>query len=551
MRGEQPEIRPDPTVQLMDEILDDMARGLVRVPVFQRPFVWLPDQMLALFDSIERGYPIGSLLLWQTDDDVETLPQIGGIPLPERPRGSTVSLVLDGHQRLSTLFGVLRRSGAASESDDWKWRIYRDLRAQGGDDGDRERYRHHRSERAVPEYYLPLRAVTRTMDFLRFSRVLEQQVKEVSRVDALIREAEGVAQRIKSYKMTVIRLQGASLDQAVEVYTRLNRTGTRMDADQMISALTHRANRPSLAAQIDDILDASAAAGFGELQRQAVFRSVLAIAGESDVMSPRWEAVAHRMQNRLHHAVPQTAEAIGRAVEFLQTEIGVPVARLLPYAHQLILLAVFFDRRAEPSPDQKRELRRWFWVTSWTGAFGGITSTRLRKAIDEMREFAVGACPLTVDVDDVQPMPDTFNLNSARTRAYVIWELGELPHRLNALGQPFDVKSALVANDAQGYRIVVAGDRRPANRLLMPTPPGMSVWRALDELDHLAGLQYEKVLDSHGISALSWRRYREGHLDVFVDDRHAYLENRLRVFAEGLGVPLGQSLQGDSDDDTD
>ncbi|GIF65227.1 hypothetical protein Ais01nite_32620 [Asanoa ishikariensis] len=542
---EQPEIRPDPTVQLMDEILDDMVRGRVRVPVFQRPFVWLPDQMLALFDSIERGYPIGSLLLWQTDDDVETLPEIGGITLPPREPGTTVSLVLDGHQRLSTLFGVLRRADALQEPGDWKWRIHRDLRAPRGDD----RYRHHKSEKAVPEHYLPLRAVTRTMDFLRFSRILEQQVKDVSRVEDLLREAEGVAQRIKSYKMTVIRLQGASLAQAVEVYTRLNRTGTRMDADQMISALTHRPTRAPLAAQIDDIIDAAAASGFGEVQRQAVFRSVLAISGESDVMSPRWEVVAQRMQNRLHDAIPQTAIAIGRAVEFLQGVIGVPVARLLPYAHQLLLLAIFFHHRPQPTAEQEFHLRRWFWVTSWTGAFGGITSTRLRNAISEMAAFADGAWPIAVDVEEVQPMPETFNMNSARTRAYVIWECTELPHRLNALGEPFDLKSALA--DAHGYRPIVNGDRRPANRLLMPTPPGVSIWRALEELDQLAWLSHEEVLRSHAITARSWRRFREGLPGVLVDDRHAYLESRLRAFADGLGVPLGRSLEGDSDDDTD
>src|SRR5690606_19549409 len=107
----------------------------------------------------------------------------------------------------------------------------------------------------------------------------------------------------------------------------------RMDADQMVSALTHRSARPTLASRIDDMVTAVADTGFGTVPRTAVFRTVLALGGESDVMSPRWEAVAYRMLDRLHDAVPATEQATRRAVEFLRTYAGLPLARLLPYAH--------------------------------------------------------------------------------------------------------------------------------------------------------------------------------------------------------------------------
>ncbi|WP_435122576.1 DUF262 domain-containing protein [Micromonospora tulbaghiae] len=568
MHTDQAEIRPDPTIALVDDLLGGIGRGEIRVPAFQRPFVWRPNQMLELFDSIERGYPIGSLLLWQTDVQVPSLDRIGGLRVPPPPAGRQISYLLDGHQRVSTLFGVLNRSlrdGPAEDERDWIWQIYRDLRP---DPLGSDRYRHHRSGKFSP-HLLPLAAVMRTRDFLRHFHRVELTVRDTRQVDALTREAEAVTQRIKGYKLTLVRLQGASLDQAVNVYARLNRTGTRMDPDQMVSALTYRKEQPSLASRIDDIVTAIADTGFGELPRLAVFRSLLAIAGETDIMSPRWSLVADYVQNRLHDALPQTAQAVRLAAQFLQTGVGLPHARFLPYSHQLVLLAMLFHVRPEPSGWQYDRLRRWFWVTSWSSAFAGATSTTLRKALEEMRSFGAGGSDLEPDMSDVQPMPELFNLNSARTKAYVTWEALDFPRRLDMLGQPFDVVKLLATADTQIFRHVVPKDSRPANRLVFPTTPNTGVLAALKglsptrgpglfdgdpQLSGLAGRSMtEQILESHGIPVKAWRRLCEGGNgnQIFVDDRTEYLEQRLRSFAARLDVQVGGNMEGVADVDSE
>lgn len=488
-------MRPEPQVVLIDTLLDQVEAGEVRVPQFQRPFEWRPDQMLELFDSIEKGYPIGNLLLWQTTERVPALARIGDIEVPTGDAERPVSYVLDGHQRLSTLFGVLRRHRDAPRSTDqrdWKWWIYRALGGGGGD-----RYRHHRGQDPAPASYLPLRAVSRTMDFLEFSRLLESRRDYRDRLAELIRQAEAVAHKIKNYQVSLTRLVGGSLDEAVEVYTRLNRTGMRMDPDQMVSALTYPASsRPSLAHQIDDITAGVAGTGFGVVSRTAIFRTVLAIAGEPDVMSPRWEAVAGRLATRLHDAVPNTDRAVRLATEFLQQEVRLPLAKFLPYAHQLLLLAVFFHHRPDPADEQRQELRRWFWVSSWTERFAGASYSLVRRSVEDMVEFAKDGGKLAVPAEPSRPVPGTFNLNSARTRAYVAWELQELPCRRDAAGNEFDPVTLLASADARVFWPVVPGDARPANRVVLPTHRGMSVRQALTEIwaeDRGA------VLASHGM----------------------------------------------------
>lgn len=100
--------------------------------------------------------------------------------------------------------------------------------------------RMHRTERLVPPHYLPLRAIPRTMDFLAYARTVEETLPD--QVDELVEEAERVAQRVKGYKVPVVRLVGGSLGQAVEVFSRINSSGQKMTPEQMVSALTYSNN---------------------------------------------------------------------------------------------------------------------------------------------------------------------------------------------------------------------------------------------------------------------------------------------------------------------
>jgi hypothetical protein len=86
------------------------------LPPFQRGYVWTPEQAELLLDSVTRGYPIGSILVWDPDTRASRL------WAPER------GLILDGQQRLTALTG-LRPGGQRVHSVGWhfaeaRWRVY-------------------------------------------------------------------------------------------------------------------------------------------------------------------------------------------------------------------------------------------------------------------------------------------------------------------------------------------------------------------------------------------------------------------------------------------
>jgi hypothetical protein len=536
---------------LLEQVLADIAEGRLRVPRFQRPFIWRPDQMRDLFDSIERGYPIGSLLVWQPDDPVPSLDQVAAIEIPH-PRG-TVSYLLDGHQRMSTLFGCLWRRPwvtAASDHIGWKWRIYRVL---GISDPKQDRFQHWRRAGDPvdpPAHYLPMSAVLRTMDFLAFARRLEAGVPEHA---TLLERAEELAHRIKSYQVALVYLKGGDLNQAVEAFARLNTTGQTMTPDQMVSALTYHPDGETLGERIESIREALGADGYGQVPSITVFRTALAVAGEEDVQATRWEALAHRLQGQMTTFVDRAERSLRLAVSFLRDRTRVPLARLVPYNSQIMLLAVFFNELGgDPSPDQARELERWFWGTSWSGHFAGANSTDIKNAIRDMKAFATGDRAMPWEPQRARPFPNRFDLRSARVRAFILWELREYPTRVDTDGNGIEAARQVTLSATEAYRHVVLRNAEsvshPANRLILPTASGVSLRKALLTLP---AASHEKVLDSHGIPQAAVNRLEADDGEGFIQERAKMLVALEREFMVKVGIEPPATETGEADIDTE
>lgn len=85
----------------LSTILDQIDAGSMLLPEFQRGYVWNRDQVRSLMKSLYHGYPVGALLVWETEGSDQAV------------RGSAASagqkqLLLDGQQRITTLFGIIR-----------------------------------------------------------------------------------------------------------------------------------------------------------------------------------------------------------------------------------------------------------------------------------------------------------------------------------------------------------------------------------------------------------------------------------------------------------
>ena len=116
---------PEPQSFLITDLINDVKRGYIKIPQFQRDFIWSKEKAASLMDSILKGYPIGTMILWKTKDTLRSIRNLGGVDLPETPAGDFIQYVLDGQQRLTSIFATL--SGAKVRREYSDRRFFRDL----------------------------------------------------------------------------------------------------------------------------------------------------------------------------------------------------------------------------------------------------------------------------------------------------------------------------------------------------------------------------------------------------------------------------------------
>nr|BFE65904.1 DUF262 domain-containing protein [Dactylosporangium thailandense] len=549
------EVRPE--VVFLYELLQELTDGRLRIPRFQRPFVWRRDQMTDLLDSVFNQYPIGSLLVWETDEPIATLDRLGPFEFPD-PRSGAVGYLLDGHQRLSTLAGALvprRDKYIAPDTDPLQWELAWNMSV--------ERFQHGRAQ-DDPQTLFPLTSLLDTINFFSAADATRAALStDPKRAEAFIAKVSQLARAFQHYRVPVIRIRQTGLSQAVEIFARLNSKGQAMSADQMVSALTYRqsgtASQFDLASEIDSIAAQLGEQNFPDLDRTMILRAVLANIDE-DVYKTDWTRLASTRREeilpRLQEGARRTKTSMDLVVSFLKAE-GVHTSRLLPYLMQIAVLSAFFDRFPDPTPEQLDFMRRWFWVSSFSGWFGVANPSRINSLIAELRTSPKMAEPIRLENFDMNamslPFPSTFDMRSARTRTLLLMMLKSGPQDLDGrlIKDPWR-GIAERGPDAVGY--VFADLPRdltgsPANRLIRP--PGVERGSLRQWIDHELRSAPPGALESHCLNQDALDALRSNDARGFIVIRQQLLVEREHSFQSIMKIKASEQAVGSAPVDTD
>ena len=545
-----------PEVVFLGKLVKRVAAGKIRVPKFQRDFVWKQSDLSALLDSVLRGFPIGSILVWDTEKHIESTSRIGPVEISTHPEGQ-IGYLLDGQQRVSTLVGTLRLPDDVKDPivEQIDWRIYYDL------DGQHEPA--FVDQRKLPKEpggrYFPVRSLLYTAGFINACRRIEQQVDK-HRAQKWLNEADRVSSAFRDYQLPLIHIREADLESAVTVFARLNRTGRKMAADELVSALTYQEGEFHLAHMLNEFKAELKRKGFGNLDRVFLLRSVLA-ALERDIYAKDWAdlMVKPAVRERLPEAFNAATRGIRLALKLLRI-LGVTSDRLLPYGLQLVLLGEFYRICPQPNAETVEVLKRWFWVTSFTGWFGG-NAAQAKRALEEIRDIANRKNENFSVVDSdmpAQPFPDRFDARSARVRAFLLYLASLRPRALRDAAEldPGALLSRL-GTDAVGYVVSNPGQRdlvsSPANRMFVDddhdgqAPSG----QALSALKALGDNELKQVLPTHGFPIDCIGLLRNGNriglirkrLDTLIAGERNFLQQR------GVKPPVERTAPAIADSD--
>jgi hypothetical protein len=413
---------PKPEISRLEELAISVRLGEIKLPKFQRPFVWKEPDMLNLLDSIYKGYPIGSLLIWNSSQKLISERSISGLPVNTEDNSFfPTNYLLDGQQRLTTLCGALYWEGGDENS---KWNIHFDL--------DNEQFIHPRRRDIVS--YFPLNKLINTRDFIGQCMKFEHHDKR----DHYYMVAERLLKSIKDYKIAVVKIGDMTIDEVAPIFERINSTGRKLTIVDLMMAATW-SNGFDLNSEIRKISDGCKECGFEDISENIILRTIAASA-ELGINKDDIQKLRGRKSDELTSASRSAHQSLVRALEFLSKNIGIRDYSYIPYAFQLTYLAEFFRIVHEPDDEQIAHLVKWFWYTSVTRYFGTSNTGQVTKDLNAIRMYARRKLDRLFDpkeIDITQLLHDRFNLRNATSTTFALL-LNSFDPRSTIDGKPID-----------------------------------------------------------------------------------------------------------------
>ncbi len=356
------------------KLLGRVETGAIRVPTFQRPLRWTTDDVIALFDSLFKGYPVGSLLFWKHSLEADSQVLVGSATV-NAPATTDGWFIVDGQQRTTALAASLLD---LDQKGDTRWDLWFDA-----------------AKNAVVRG--PLRAgESRTLVPLRILgnlRRLGLWLRECDLDENAMRRVEEIQERILDYELPAYAMETGDVNALRGVFARLNSTGVRMRADEVFHALlsagtdARASGRKSL--DLSALQAAADVDGFGQPPRGEILKAVLAMSG----LDPT-KRLDKLRDSALSAMVTQdeAAEALRRTVRFLQTPtdaeepgVSIPAYALLPYPVVFVLLARWFHLFPEPDAATTRALGQWLWRGVATGVHERAAVSAMRLQVREIQ----------------------------------------------------------------------------------------------------------------------------------------------------------------------
>jgi hypothetical protein len=345
------------------QLYTQLCEGKFAVPKLQRAFVWNGRKAAMLLDSIHRGMPIGSLTIWDTSNRNKNLLRHTLHILPPFKDQKRVWFVLDGQQRLSVLYRVFDRGDADSggrEMLDFNRIVFR---ITDGNEQPKFQYR-----KPVIGEWISVRSLLASNWRSRLRELTPGQLNRAERCRAFL----------QSYKVPLVRIATEDLEEARELFIRINSLGTPLGAADRAFARASRFDLRELSNNTWQHLPQS----FKGIRNEQFLQTRALLDGVGDVGERAFEAVAKKWDRKIERDPSvlkqftklwdRQSKAIFRAIDCLRKDFSVLDDGLLPSENMVSTLAVFFYHHAAlATPRQQTEIKKWFWATAVGQRYSG------------------------------------------------------------------------------------------------------------------------------------------------------------------------------------
>ena len=387
----------------LKDLIADINSGQIKVPQFQRKFVWREEQALNLLDSIANNYPVGSLLLWRTKNSLAVERNIGAFKLPDTDDMSPTDYVLDGQQRMTVIYSAL---GATEEQDGFD-AVY---------DLNENEFMEAPTEFSPTQF--PLRIIYNTTKLLNFRSGL------VSHPDAEILQTrlDGLIDVITNYRIPVVTLKELTVEEVCPIFERINSSGTRLSTYDLMVAATWTENF-DLNDEAQNIAASLRPKGFDDIDGNTVLKCLSAIKHKG-IKKEQVLSLRSLSKPEMDQLVENAKEALLKTVDLLSTEFKIYSWDFLPYEAMAIILSYIYSKRKTLDLEDVRRVRQWFWLSAFSERYRGASESFISQDLESIDAFVIegedpkrsfGTVPTARTFKNL-----SFRSNNSRSRALII-----------------------------------------------------------------------------------------------------------------------------------
>lgn len=450
-----------PSVERLPVVLQELHQGSLRIPPFQRDFEWSGEQRLALCDSILRGLPTGSLMVWRTSHRLREENPVG--PFWVKFTENASQYLLDGRQRMTTLYATLgagfflrdeEKVPAMSEGsapDGTPWQIAYDL----------ERtefvFAAPREDLTLPFQASLFAPEPSSQKILPLAVLFDDASYDDWRAAGnysreLLNRARSLRTAFSDYLIPVLPLATDDIDIVTLTFKRVNSGGTPMGDADMTRALAWSEGY-DLRVQIESIRERLRPVGWGGLDSDTILKTVASVA-LPEPTTVDVEELATRIKTH-PEVVDRAGERLYSAVGLLSNRLGICGPFTLPYLQILVFTARIIDKcGGSLDPLQEDHFVEWAAEACLDERFS-IAAPHMTRAYFRALTYQIGLELEPVAARRRNPAECwKFRMIWARSRATALVLAARRPRRPS--GRPIEDASRLVATDRESLGMFVA-----------------------------------------------------------------------------------------------
>lgn len=386
-------------------------------------------------DSIYKGFPYGTVLMWRSAEVLSSERELGGFFLPDPAKDYPIDYVLDGQQRITAIFRTFQTEVPAPEEDPETWLpIYYDFRAT--EDAQESRFVALKAADYERDRYFPLNSFFDPVEFASQYTALD---------DAKKVEIVSVQDRFKGALIPEQTFETGERAEVAIVFERVNRMGIELDIFQLLTAWTWSEDfdLQERFLKLGEVLEEVEFNGIGE-DSDLMMRCCAAILRAD----PAPAALIDINGSEMREDFERIEKALKLAVDFLKTNLNITNVRYLPYPALLVTLSSYFSiDQAKPIPSRDRDqLLRWFWRSSFGHRYSGNPLRNIRADVAEAlklrrgEDSSLGNFAVPISLEDY--LERKFNLNTVASRTFVL-QLAQHHPKTFLSGSPIELKKVL------------------------------------------------------------------------------------------------------------